>query len=250
MRKVFLSLAALAFVATGSLTMTSCGGDDDSTPVNPGQPGQPGEPGEPGNPGNITANNSFVYNGVNYEVNNAYYVINSLNPDAGDDAEPEFATYNYGTEENPVVHTVSEWYLEATPTFSQGQQPTHFIRIYFDVVAGQDAEGQPTLKLPNASTVLPYQVMTIANGAVLSDSEFALGEIDMTFNVFALQGDILTTAFNGKDNVNNVNFDFNGQSGLILDDWNVPTQGGKSPNSTVKLRKDNLNNANTLLLKK
>lgn len=34
MKKVFLSLAALAFVATGSLTVTSCGGDD-STPVQP-----------------------------------------------------------------------------------------------------------------------------------------------------------------------------------------------------------------------
>jgi len=34
MKKVFLSLAAITLVATGSLTMTSCGSDD-STPVNP-----------------------------------------------------------------------------------------------------------------------------------------------------------------------------------------------------------------------
>ncbi len=247
MKKVFLSLAALAFVATGSLTMTSCGGDDDSTPTVPGNPGNPGEPGNPGTP--ITANNSFVYNGVNYEVESAYYVINSLNPDDAD-ATPEYATYNYGTEANPVVHTVTEWFLEATPSFAQGQQPSHFIRIYFDVVAGEDAEGNPTLRLPNASTVIPYQVMTIANGSLLSNSEVAIGEIDLTFDVFALQGDVLTTAFNGKDNVNDVDFDFNGQSGLGFDDWNAPAAGqGKSPN-TVKLRKDNLQNANTLLLKK
>jgi len=35
MKKVFLSLATIAFVATGSLTVTSCGGDDDSTTVEP-----------------------------------------------------------------------------------------------------------------------------------------------------------------------------------------------------------------------
>ncbi|WCM41806.1 hypothetical protein MG290_12805 [Flavobacterium sp. CBA20B-1] len=34
MKKVFLSLATIAFVAAGSLTVTSCGGDD-STPVTP-----------------------------------------------------------------------------------------------------------------------------------------------------------------------------------------------------------------------
>ena len=33
MKKVFLSLATIAFVAAGSLTVTSCGGDDSTTPV-------------------------------------------------------------------------------------------------------------------------------------------------------------------------------------------------------------------------
>ncbi|HUH25572.1 MAG TPA: hypothetical protein VLY87_03020, partial [Flavobacterium sp.] len=32
MKKVFLSLATIAIVAAGSLTVTSCGGSDDSTP--------------------------------------------------------------------------------------------------------------------------------------------------------------------------------------------------------------------------
>ena len=37
MKKVFLSLATIAFVATGSLTMTSCGSDDSTTnPVEAG----------------------------------------------------------------------------------------------------------------------------------------------------------------------------------------------------------------------
>ncbi len=35
MKKVFLSLATIAFVAAGSLTVTSCGGDDSVTPVKP-----------------------------------------------------------------------------------------------------------------------------------------------------------------------------------------------------------------------
>jgi len=45
MKKVFLSLAAIAFVAAGSLTVTSCGGDD-STP-NPGNGGGGGGDDQP-----------------------------------------------------------------------------------------------------------------------------------------------------------------------------------------------------------
>ncbi len=38
MKKVFLSLATIAFVAAGSLTVTSCGGDDSVTPTPPPPP--------------------------------------------------------------------------------------------------------------------------------------------------------------------------------------------------------------------
>lgn len=41
MKKVFLSLATIAFVAVGSVTVTSCGGDDDNKP-GPGPTPEPG----------------------------------------------------------------------------------------------------------------------------------------------------------------------------------------------------------------
>jgi|GEM_PF-1749854 len=71
MKKVFLSLATIAFVAVGSLTMTSCGSDDSTT--NPGgeNPGGENPGGEnPGgeNPGEVTK--GFSVGGEVYLLDN------------------------------------------------------------------------------------------------------------------------------------------------------------------------------------
>lgn len=77
MKKVFLSLAALAFVATGSLTMTSCGSDD-STPVTPTPPlvddTPPADDTVP-----VEANGFYTFDGEVFEVDNARFLLHSTN---------------------------------------------------------------------------------------------------------------------------------------------------------------------------
>lgn len=85
MKKVFLSLATIAFVAVGSLTVTSCGGDD-SAPVTP-----------PVTPPVETAG-KFTWAGTDYPMDTTTtgVVVN---------AESQMVAYNIGTEEEPVLAT-------------------------------------------------------------------------------------------------------------------------------------------------
>lgn len=101
MRKVFLSLAALAFVATGSLTMTSCGGNDDSTPVVPNPNPDPNP-----DPNPIAQDNKITIDGEVYTATGSWFTV------YGDQTTGEFANSytwpaaNLGIEQDLPV---SEW---------------------------------------------------------------------------------------------------------------------------------------------
>lgn len=86
MKKVFLSLATIAFVAAGSLTVTSCGGDDSTTP-NPGPTPPP-----------VETAGKFSWAGKDYPMDTTTtgVVINAQN---------QMIAYNIGTEEAPVLAT-------------------------------------------------------------------------------------------------------------------------------------------------
>ena len=84
MKKVFLSLATIAFVAAGSLTMTSCGSDDSSTTPGPGP-----EPTE-------QTMNTALYDGEEY-------------PLTASELSVEYVVYNAGSEnefEGPAVYII------------------------------------------------------------------------------------------------------------------------------------------------
>ena len=85
MKKVFLSLATIAFVAAGSLTVTSCGSDDSTTTP------------EPPTPPTEQADNTIRYQTDDYEVNYQHTAV-------------EYMIYNKGTENEfagPRVYTSS-----------------------------------------------------------------------------------------------------------------------------------------------
>lgn|SRR5690606_9941008 len=88
MKKVFLSLAALAFVATGSLTMTSCGSDD-STPVTPTPPADDTTP-QP----NPQQDNTVRFDGVDSPLDFSYYEL----------IVRDYETQSGGTVENVAVY--------------------------------------------------------------------------------------------------------------------------------------------------
>ena len=65
MKKVFLSLATIAFVAAGSLTMTSCGGDDST-------PGPTPDPVDP-----VLTENFIQVNDQQSELKNSIYAVHT-----------------------------------------------------------------------------------------------------------------------------------------------------------------------------
>ncbi|MEG1022728.1 MAG: hypothetical protein RSE50_14620, partial [Myroides sp.] len=60
MKKVFLSLATIAFVAVGSLTVTSCGGDDSTPGTTPPPPPPP-----------VESNGKMKYNNQDFVLDTA-----------------------------------------------------------------------------------------------------------------------------------------------------------------------------------
>src|SRR5690606_39403776 len=76
MKKVFLSLATIAFVAAGSLTVTSCGSDD-SSPVIPTPPGPGNDDNTPiddTTPGEL-GENQIRIDGEVYEAQGGYFTV-------------------------------------------------------------------------------------------------------------------------------------------------------------------------------
>ena len=88
MKKMFLSLATIAFVATGALTVTSCGSDDSTTPVVPGDD-NPGDdnPGDD-NPGETAG--VLTYNGSEFDLDNARSQIYGHKNQAGNNVVTAF----------------------------------------------------------------------------------------------------------------------------------------------------------------
>ena len=132
MKKVFLSLATIAFVAAGSLTVTSCGGDD-STPVNPGPgPGPEPEP-EPG-----TAAGKLSYNGEDYDLNNMRFLLHGT-------SSSQWTVINEGTEAEPDYRS-----LWVGMVFSGDDAATasEYYQLQFTLPVEETAEGF-MLKFPN-----------------------------------------------------------------------------------------------------
>ena len=122
MKKVFLSFAALAFVATSSLTMTSCGSDDDNgteTPVNPNNPNNPSNPDTPTNPTTQT-DNTISYNDDEYAIN---YQHTGL----------EFITYTAadGDFNGPAVYEIDgvgyNMYTQISATFNNAGNVVNYV---------------------------------------------------------------------------------------------------------------------------
>ena len=240
MKKVFLSLAALAFVATGAVSCSSDdggnGGSNDDTPgQNDDTPGEGDDTPGDGDDTPGAEGSSFVYNGTTYTLEKNVFVIQGSEEEGA-----QLSPYNY--EDGGESYVVSEWFLEAFPEFEQGSQPTHFMRIYFDVEAHDNGDGTYSLNLPNqAENIFPYQVMTIANGQILTDSGYDYGNITLDFNSFVLGDTTLEVNYQGADS--NVSFSYDGASGVVFDNWTegAGTNSVSSVSNSPKMRQAHTN---------
>ncbi len=223
MKKVFLSLATIAFVAVGSLTMTSCGSDDSTT--NPGGENPGGE--NPGgeNPGGIK--NFVKVNGETLELDSNTFLIQST-------ADKKLSVIKTAYEEGGEEYVVTEW-VAAAWLKNGDQKPEYELQVYFDVEAKEGSTaGTYGLQLPNQTeNVFPYRITVIKDGKAISDTKYAFGKVEVNFNVFNLGESSLEVDYNGNNSVDDTKFNFNGASGMSLTQWYTPQSAKSSSNMKV-----------------
>lgn len=232
MKKVFLSLAALAFVATGTVSCSSddggsTGGNDDV--VNDDTPGGDDTPGEEQTP------NTVDFNGEEFPLNGSYFELATRNYDLVDEAgQPTGETmeapiiYNYPDGGYANVYYVNLGHIEGE------EQNVYFYAAYL--------VQNPTIVIQNGSIadfgdlVLPHQAENIAfataygtiNGTVVQSVEGNVGSGDLMINTLVLQGlegissyeelevegetDLVTTFAHGS---NDLSFKYNGATALF-----------------------------------
>src|SRR5690606_38794893 len=243
MKKVFLSLAALAFVATGAV---SCSSDDGGNGgENPGQNDDtPG--GNDDTPGEEQTPNTVDFNGEEFPLNGSYFELATKNYDLVDEAgQPTGETmeapivYNYPDGGYANVYYVNLGHIEGE------EQNVYFYAAYL--------VQNPTIVIENGSIadfgdlVLPHQAENIAfataygtvNGTVVQSAE---GTGDLMINTLVLEGldavtsyenldvegetDLVTTFAHGS---NNLSFKYNGATALFT--YNESEQGETSTSS-------------------
>lgn len=170
MKKVFLSLATIAFVAAGSLTVTSCGGDD-STP-NPG-PG-PGE--EDINEGVTNPQGSFKNDGKEYKVENSGYFLHGANNAP--------SVINFGTDAEPDVRSL---WVGVIFSGESNQDARNYMEYIFTLPTEETTndKGEKVYQLlfPNETEdVQPFSAYAEHKGEALSLTGIDSGGV--TFNTF------------------------------------------------------------------
>lgn len=192
MKKVFLSLAAIALVATGSLTMTSCGGDDDTTAPAPNPNPDPNP-----NPNPTTqSDNTISFEGDEYVLTGQETSIEGQLFNAGEANEfigPKIYTssnepgvayqkytqysYNLNAEGTDIVDYQAYSYYIVNPTVefnAQGQ-----ITDLGDILAPHQVE---EMELASAGLVL--------GGTVMHNSIGALEAGTITYNTFQVGNEV------------------------------------------------------------
>lgn len=198
MKKTLLSLAALAFVVTGSVATVSCG-DDNSTPVKPNP-----------EPAKEQAQNTIRYNGTDSPLDFSYY---------------ELVTRDYNTQDGTKVERPSVY---AYP--DGGYANGYYVNVGYNLVNG-DADTyhwafvlvyNPSIVVQNnaitdfGTRVLPHQAEKMAWRSAfvkIGDKQFEsaqgnIGEGELKVNTLVLDGQNSgTSSFESKftldsDNIN------------------------------------------------
>lgn len=205
MKKMFLSLAAIAFVAAGSLTVTSCGGDDSTTPPPPPPP--------------VVSSGKMTWSGTDYKLDTTTtgVVINASN---------QMIAYNIGTEEEPLLATRwivishegegTEWQtaenaiwnqifvpVDGTTAVYPHESEVHYLLLSEVVVGGEVVSNE------DMETVTAFDIdfaVWDEDGEKInytSSTTFPEGKVSLTFDG-AMNGPLGFTVSSGKSNVANL----------------------------------------------
>lgn len=201
MKKVFLSLATIAFVAVGSLTMTSCG-DDESTP------GPQPEP-------ELTENFAKI-NGEQYAVSASEYTIDT-------DGDYEFIYQLEGVDGYFVKYSTYFYHTDVENPSSLADFTIYGVISYY--VELQDVKFNDKDEIIDYTVVLPNQAQTLyyaSAGAATNGT--AIGKLAgapvLKINALTLSQEGGTTDFDGKIafEAGDLTFDYNGATGLYAND--------------------------------
>lgn len=177
MKKVFLSLAALAFVATGAV---SCSSDDGGSPAPQDDNVTPQDDNTP-----VESNGVLTYDGQEISLDNMYFLINGANE--------QVQLVNVGTEEAPEI--VSYWVGVAHDTDDVQTAPNYY-QFSFYLPTEETTEGY-SLLYPNE--VATEDIMLDGVYAEVNGQQVDLTAVDagsVVFNTFVYGQDVTSETSN------------------------------------------------------
>lgn len=226
MKKVFLSLATIAFVAAGSLTVTSCGSDDS----NPGPGPGPG-PGGDDNPPVGQADNTVRANGTDSPLDFSYYeLITRDYPLVDDEGEPtgetieEVNVYNY-----PDGGYANGYYVNVGYNMSEsGEADTYHYALVLVQNPSITVEGGVITSF--GEPIFPHQAeelfwgqaYVMIDGDEYGSTQNNVGTGSVTVNTLVLNEDLEGTSnFVSQFSIDGADFNFKYNSNTFLTTYNV-----------------------------
>ena len=237
MKKVFLSLATVAFVAAGSLTVTSCGGDDSVAP-GPG----PG-PGPGPDPDPELTENFLKHDGEQFKLDGAEY---SLETNA-DGVEMIYTLQ--GREGYYVSYSTYFWKgdidnAQTVADLDAFGSVGYYVQLQDVELNAEGLIVDYTMPLPNeASELLVATAGAATNGASVGQASAA----SINVNTFTASQGAGTSNFDGSITAGSgVTFDWNGAITFVAVEAEAKAKGfaefSKGLNQSVKIE-SNVKNA-------
>ncbi len=189
MKKVFLSLAALAFVATGAFSVASCGDDNGTQPVTPPTPASAG---------------SFVLNNKTYTLDNTVVLVDAVKDDAGNNTIVSYPVDidGDGTQEIGTVWSFISYNGDDASTSENYTQYRVFVPVNGD-----------QLVLPNEAETVYYAgglAIYAGDAEKPADIGASLTSFSTTINSLDIEGSTVKYAANFTTDTSTFNLNYDG----------------------------------------
>jgi len=203
MKKMFLSLATIAFVATGALTVTSCGSDDSTTPINEGDD----------NPGG--GDSTFSWGGSNYNVDTT--IMGYIGTENG------ATVYNIDTDGDEEGDTLMTQWIVGSYDGVDYQNASDLVQTNILVPVGGEGENLVMIYPQESETVYLARTIVILGGELAAPLETdQISGFDIEFNVVDEDNETVDYTTSTTFTSGTVSVDFDG----ALDGYYYFTQSG------------------------
>lgn len=189
MKKVFFSLAALAFVATGAFSVASCGDDNGTQPVTPPTPASAG---------------SFVLNNKTYTLDNTVVLVDAEKDNAGNNS---IIGYSVDIDGDGTQEIATKWTFISYngDDMSASENYTQY-RIYVPV------NGDKLVFPDEAETVYYADGLAVFAGDAQNPADIgtSLTSFSTTINSLDIEGSTVKYAANFTTDTSTFNLNYDG----------------------------------------